>query len=640
MPTIELSHTEEPSDRRPRAGRALRALGRYATLRRAAVLLLPALLVVAADVSLRGGRLAELPGKYFGSYGVAVAESALVWGLLLACASARRGRLRWVAAGTFVALATVSLGTQIYFYRQYSTYLNLDATLWGTDMSDSVLGQLEADGKHFLLSVAPPLFLATALVWLGRRLIRTRKRTANLLACVAPVALVGALLIPCSYRAVQGSTPDVIYFHAVGGLAKQLTGLDDRRDLRPMRRNPPSLPSLTAAPPIPRNVLFILSESIRADVACSSPASSCPVMPFTNRAAPQRVGLSQMRSNSSTTAIQLAVLWSGLEPTASREALHGAPLLFDYAHAAGLDTAYWSSHHMMFANSRLFVQDLPTRFQCGATHLDPLADIDLGADDRLLTARIEHELGQLREPFFAVAHYGNTHLPYLVDETNAPFQPASPSKAQSDNEAYRNLYKNAVHRQDETIARLIEHVRSLPLSERTVIFYTADHGEQFREHGQLGHTGSLFDVEIHVPAWLDAPGEQLTNEEQRHLANNRDAYVFHTDVTPTLLDLMGLWDAPELAPFVEPMVGRSLLRPLEREPLVAMTNCSGVWGCAFENWGVMRGSHKLIAREWDNGWLCYDVSADVDELSPLALTHCGELLTAAERVFQALPGRH
>ena len=73
-----------------------------------------------------------------------------------------------------------------------------------------------------------------------------------------------------------------------------------------------------------------------------------------------------------------------------------APLVFDYAEAAGYETAYWSSHHPMFANTRLFVQDLPTRFQCSATHLDPVADIDLGANDELLTERVKSELPLLR----------------------------------------------------------------------------------------------------------------------------------------------------------------------------------------------------------------------------------------------------
>ena len=39
-----------------------------------------------------------------------------------------------------------------------------------------------------------------------------------------------------------------------------------------------------------------------------------------NAAVPGRFPMMQMRSNASTTAIELAVLWSGLQPVASREA--------------------------------------------------------------------------------------------------------------------------------------------------------------------------------------------------------------------------------------------------------------------------------------------------------------------------------
>ena len=89
------------------------------------------------------------------------------------------------------------------------------------------------------------------------------------------------------------------------------------------------------------------------------------------------------------------------------------------------------------------------------------------------------------------------------------------------------------------------------------------------------------------------------------------------------------------------MVGRSLLRPLTHTPVLALSNCSGVWGCAFENWGVMHESHKLHAREWDADWLCYDVARDPDELAPLPLSEpsCAALRAEAERIYEHLPGK-
>jgi glucan phosphoethanolaminetransferase (alkaline phosphatase superfamily) len=635
--------TVSPAEAPVRVGR-LRALAR---LRRRAVPLLiaaPAVLVILLDLRIRGDRLLALSPKYMASYAASAVESGVLWGVLLYVASARRGPLRWVAAALFAALATIALGSQIYFHRAYSTYLNLDATLFGTSLSASVAGQLRADAKNYISSIAPPLVCAVALVWSGRALIRPRRTLAAILARVAmPVAIVLVFLIPCSYRRVQASTPDVVYFHAMGGLIKQLAGVRSQAQVRPGLRTPPRLPALAAHPSVPgRNVVFILTESVRFDASCSEPAGECPNAPETNAAAPGRSPLLQMRSSTSTTAIELAVLWSGLPPTSSREALHTAPLLYDYAHAAGLDDAYWTSHHMMFANSRLYVQDLPTRHQCGATDLDPLADIDLGGPDELLAARAQAELPSMREPFLGVVHFGNTHLPYRVDPEAAPFQPSRVSKsgADTDVEAYHNYYRNAVFLQDRAIGALVRYIRSQPFGARTVIVFTSDHGEAFHEHGQFGHTGSVLDEEIHVPFWIDAPPGTLSEAEAATLAGARDELASHADVTPTILDLLGLWDAPELASYRAAMVGSSLLRPRpdrDRPATLTLTNCSGIWGCAFRNWGLMRGPRKLEAREWDSRWHCYDVLADPREDHDLGPAACGDLPAVAERVYGGLP---
>ena len=138
----------------------VRLLARFRTQRVALVLVLPASLVLTVDLALRGDRLLALPSKYFGSYAFALLESALLWGVLLVSASARRGWVRWPGAALFVALSTLVLGTQLYFYESYASYLNLDATLFGTSMVNSLFGQLSADARHVGLSFAPPLLAA------------------------------------------------------------------------------------------------------------------------------------------------------------------------------------------------------------------------------------------------------------------------------------------------------------------------------------------------------------------------------------------------------------------------------------------------------------------------------------------------
>ncbi|HMI89622.1 MAG TPA: sulfatase-like hydrolase/transferase, partial [Polyangiaceae bacterium] len=117
---------------------------------------------------------------------------------------------------------------------------------------------------------------------------------------------------------------------------------------RPLVRRSPRLPTLTAKAPRARNVLLVLTESVRFDSVCVDNRADCRLTPFTNRVAESRFPLLETRSLSSTTAISVGVLWSGLLPTQMTEAIRSAPMLFDFARAAGYDTAYWSSQSVMF----------------------------------------------------------------------------------------------------------------------------------------------------------------------------------------------------------------------------------------------------------------------------------------------------
>jgi arylsulfatase A-like enzyme len=480
------------------------------------------------------------------------------------------------------------------------------------------------------------LFYFGAMAVLGRRWVRPSRRTANLAGAVAPALLAAALVVPCSFRVVQAATPDVIWLHAMGGLARHVLR-GSPRHVEPGVRHPPYVPAISPAPSVRRNVLFVLTESVRFDAVCTAHDPGCERSPFTNRAADARFPFLEMRSNSSTTAISFGVVLSGLPPTETRDAIHTAPLLFDYAHAAGYDTAYWTSQHLMFAHSEEFVRDLPVSRRCGATDLDPDADIDMGADDRLLTERVKHELAILREPWFAVVHYSSTHFPYRSIEGDEPFQPASTSKAPDDNRELMNHYQNAVYAQDRTIADLLASVRAAPAGGRTVVVFTSDHGEAFREHGQLGHTGAVLDEEIHVPAWIDAPATALVLAERTALERVRTAPLWHVDLAPTVLDLLGLRASPELSHFRSKMIGHSLLAAERTTGVVPLTNCSELWGCAFRNWGMMRGTMKLEAREWDFDWHCWDVVADPFERHDLGAQACGLLVTTASALFRGLP---
>jgi glucan phosphoethanolaminetransferase (alkaline phosphatase superfamily) len=600
------------------------------------------LVVVLLDVARRSERVLHFHGDYRLTYLAAFVESTLVWGTLLYAACRQRGPGRAVASVLFVAFATFAIGGQSYFFQQYGAYLTTDVSVFATNFRESVVNQLFADFANYLRAKLPILVLTLALVWLGRRVLRPRRRPARVATWLAPVVLAATFAIPTQHRHIQASTPDVLYLNAIGGLlATQFGFTEQSNQLRPRLRQSLPVPALAVAPGTPkRNVLFVILESVRADATCVEHDPDCRRTAATNAAFPDRFPFTNMRSVDSCTAISLAVLWSGLNSTESRDNLHTWPLLFDYAKAAGYDTAYWTSQNMLFGNVRLWVKNLGVRKFVSATELDPTSDLDMGAPEQYLAERVNAEIGDMHEPFFAVIQTSNVHYPYYVNHDGPqPFQPATTSKAPDDNPHFFNYYQNSVYQQDQHVARMLRHLRETDAGSRTVIVYTSDHGEAFREHGQMGHTFSVFDEETHVPMWIDAPPGTLTDDEIKNLKAKRDAFLFHVDLAPTVLDLLGVADAPGIAGYKTRLHGHSLLRSELSEQVVPLTNCGGVWSCAFENWGAMQKNLKLEARSWDAGWKCYDLAADPDERHDLDLTRCGGLVNAATSIYGRLPGQ-
>ncbi|MGC4020333.1 MAG: sulfatase-like hydrolase/transferase [Muricomes sp.] len=219
-----------------------------------------------------------------------------------------------------------------------------------------------------------------------------------------------------------------------------------------------------------------------------------------------------------------------MAPNESRDVLHTAPLLFDYARATGYHTAYWTSQNMMFGNVRLWVQNLGVGQFVHATMVNPASDIDLGAPEGKFADYLIPKVETLEEPFFLTIQLSNGHYPYLVDETGPkPFQPSTTSKAPEDNAAFRNFYQNAVYQQDAHLARLLGALKKASYGSRTIFVVTSDHGEAFREHYQMGHTFSMFDEEVKVPAYVVAPPGTLTPEEEEELRKKKNVFRFHPD---------------------------------------------------------------------------------------------------------------
>lgn len=637
---VDATDEDVAARRRERSPSKVRARVRVRRWAGRALLLVPPLAVIGLDLAKRRARVLALEGTELAFYFASALIGIVLWASLTAVATRAKGIARWPVRVLLAVVALLAVGGQIYTYLRYGAYVNARAVLVGTSFLPSVGQQLWFDRWTFAKVLVPCLALAIAVPTFAARLAPMRSRTRGWLCLdVAIVAALTAAFVSPDRGAEQGQPPDVMYVNAMGQLARAHWDHNETVErLHPGPRTPEKVPALVAHPAAParKNVVMIITESVRAQSVCVEYSPDCKYTPFSNPIVKDRFPVTQMRSLDSTTAISLAVMWNGLAPTAKRKEIHSAPILWEYAHAAGYESAYYTSQHMLFGNSGTWLEGTPWQRHVSATMLEEDATYEIGADDGKLVDWALADLDKLKEPYFVVLHLSNTHFPYKIDDADTPFENEA-TKAKGEAEVV-DRYQDAIYLQDRALARFLEKFKERREADRTVLTYVSDHGEQLREKGAVGHTGTLYDQEIRVPFWVAAPKGTLSPVEEESLRSHATRPVTQLDVFPTILDLLGLWDAPQVAPFKERVAGQSLLRPgYEEGRAIVMSNCTELWACAFKNWGAMRGTKKLIANQGDRSWNCFDVATDPKEEEHLDLAACGDLLPLAEKTLGGRP---
>lgn len=94
----------------------------------------------------------------------------------------------------------------------------------------------------------------------------------------------------------------------------------------------------------------------------------------------------------------------------------------------------------------------------------------------------------------------------------------------------RGLYDEKAVRLDEMVKKLLDELEALNLTDKTIIIFTSNHGEEFYEHGRIDHGMTLFDEVLHVPLFVVVPG---------YTSRTITAQVRNIDIVPTLFSILG-----------------------------------------------------------------------------------------------------
>lgn len=160
------------------------------------------------------------------------------------------------------------------------------------------------------------------------------------------------------------------------------------------------------------------------------------------------------------------------------------------------------------------------------------------------------DAGGRQRPFFAFVHMWDVHYDYTPPPPyDTMFDPTY--RGTVTGEDYENgtavhagmdprdlahvvaLYDGEIRYTDHHLGLLLDRLRALGVLDQTIVVVTADHGDEFFEHGRKGHKQALYDESVLVPLIIRYPARvpagRVISEQVRLM-----------DVAPTIIALTGL----------------------------------------------------------------------------------------------------
>ena len=317
--------------------------------------------------------------------------------------------------------------------------------------------------------------------------------------------------------------------------------------------HPEILASVSQARP---NVIVYVVDCLRADHV-GAYGYGLGTTPELDRLAEDAVLLEDLNACASWTKPSTACLFTSMLPTFHQartvdDALPRArTTLAEVFRREGYTTAAWVANPVIdprvFFFNQGFDRWVDLRSFEERSRRSHLHDMDPDAAD-ITEAVLPWLEAHRRDLFFLYLHSLDLHYPY---KARSPEGARFVSEKSTGLDRDRELYDAELAYNDREIGKLVDRLKELDLYDDTLLFVTADHGEEFGEHGATRHGKTLYQQVLHIPGVLKLPDSRLRGRRSKALASN-------IDVAPTLLELAGI-EAP--AEFQ----GRSLREVLEKD---------------------------------------------------------------------------
>ena len=188
-------------------------------------------------------------------------------------------------------------------------------------------------------------------------------------------------------------------------------------------------------------------------------------------------------------------------------------------------------------------------------------------------------------------------------------------------------YDDEIRYLDHHLGQFVDFLERSGRLENTLIIVTADHGEEFLDHGSYWHGLTLYEELVKVPLIIHMPGMEPRRIEDR---------VGTVDLFPTLVDLQSRPEAREL----EPVSGRSLTPLLKGEPLTDRPVFSGTAFRDRKKYSLVAGKYKIIRYADGEVIGIYDLERDPKEQHPIENRKIEKNLVKLLNVLIQVKGLH
>jgi arylsulfatase len=187
------------------------------------------------------------------------------------------------------------------------------------------------------------------------------------------------------------------------------------------------------------------------------------------------------------------------------------------------------------------------------------------------------------EPFFLFVHFMDSHDPYfeIPYSGRGVARVRNPTPKVDDIPVLLNFYGQEARYIDEQVKSLLARLAASGRYERSIVALTADHGEEFHEHGSWWHGTSLYEEQVRVPLVIKRPDVAMAGQRRDDIART-------IDIAPTVLNAAGL-------EALDSHQGVDLFTSGVDEPLFAEEELKG-----YKLQSIRTGPWKLITANPDN----------------------------------------